>query len=138
MIATQEQFAELAERHRREIHVHCYRMLGCFEEAEDLVQETLPRAWRRREHLQREEHLRAWLYKIATNACLDAVTAKGRRIPSLASFRDLPWLEPYPDSLLDQAAPPAEEPDAALIGRETSSSPSWPSSSSCPRSSGRC
>ena len=119
MIATQEQFAELAERHRHEIHVHCYRMLGSFEEAEDLVQETLLRAWRRREDLQREEHLRAWLYKIATNACLDAVKAKGRRVPSLVSFRDLPWLEPYPDSLLDQAAPPAEEPDAALIGRET-------------------
>ncbi len=98
MIATQEQFAELAERHRHEIHVHCYRMLGSFEEAEDLVQETLLRAWRRREDLQREEHL---------------------RVPSLVSFRDLPWLEPYPDSLLDQAAPPAEEPDAALIGRET-------------------
>lgn len=119
MIATQERFAELAERHRHEIHVHCYRMLGSFEEAEDLVQETLLRAWRRRADLEREEYLRAWLYKIATNACLDTVKAKGRRVPSLSSFRDLPWLEPYPDQLLDQAAPAAEEPDAVLIGRET-------------------
>ena len=114
-----ERFAELAERHRREIHVHCYRMLGSFEEAEDLAQETFLRAWRRRADLERDEYLRAWLYKIATNACLDAAKAKGRRVPSLSSFRDLPWLEPYPDGLLDQAAPAAEEPDAALIGSET-------------------
>jgi RNA polymerase sigma-70 factor (ECF subfamily) len=116
---TQAQFAERVERHRHELHVHCYRMLGSFEDAEDLVQETLLRAWRRRGDLDRDEFLRAWLYRIATNACLDAIKARGRRVRSLASFRDIPWLEPYPDRLLDQAAPASEEPDAALVGRET-------------------
>jgi RNA polymerase sigma-70 factor (ECF subfamily) len=95
-------FAALAEGHRRELHIHCYRMLGSFDEAEDLVQETLLRAWRRRETLERQEWLRAWLYKIATNACLDHIKAKGRRLATLESFRDLPWLQPYPDRLLDE------------------------------------
>jgi RNA polymerase sigma-70 factor (TIGR02960 family) len=121
-------FAEVTERHRRELHVHCYRMLGSFEEAEDLVQETLLRAWRRREDLQDGNNLRAWLYKIATNACLDALKAKKRRVPSLSSFRDIPWLEPYPDRLLDQAGPHTQhpyaqdqgrDPQAVTIGRET-------------------
>ncbi len=116
---TQSEFAERANRHRHELQVHCYRMLASFEEAEDLVQETLLRAWRRREDLDREEHLRAWLYKIATNACLDTVKAKNRRVASLGSFRDLPWLEPYPDRLLEPEAPTSDEPDTALIGRET-------------------
>src|SRR4051794_13743033 len=111
---TEAEFAALAERHRRELHVHCYRMLGSFEEAEDLVQETLLRAWRGRDALEREDWFRAWLYKIATNACLDAIKRDGRRVPSLGSFRDLPWLQPYPDRLLEEA-----EPHAAVIGRET-------------------
>jgi RNA polymerase sigma-70 factor (ECF subfamily) len=94
-------------------------MLGSFEEAEDAVQDTYLRAWRRRDGLERVEHLRAWLYKVATNACLDAIKARGRRVPSLASFPDVPWLEPYPDRLLEQAGPVTDEPDAATIGRET-------------------
>jgi RNA polymerase sigma-70 factor (ECF subfamily) len=77
-------------------------MLGNFQEAEDLVQETMLRAWRRRESLEREEWLRAWLYKIATNACLDHIKAKGRRLAMLESFKDVPWLQPYPDRLLDE------------------------------------
>src|SRR3954466_6363646 len=116
---TQAEFSALAERHRRELHVHCYRMLGSFEEAEDLVQETLLRAWRGRASLERVEWLRAWLYRIATNACLDPIKRGGRRVPSLGSFRDVPWLQPYPDRLLDEAAPAAQEPDAAVVGRET-------------------
>jgi RNA polymerase sigma-70 factor (ECF subfamily) len=95
-------FAALAESHRRELHIHCYRMLGSFDEAEDLVQETLLRAWRRRDSLEREEWLRAWLYKIATNACLDHIKAKGRRPATVESPGDLPWLQPYPDRLLEE------------------------------------
>jgi RNA polymerase sigma-70 factor (TIGR02960 family) len=118
---TEAEFAARAERHRRELHVHCYRMLGSFEEAEDLVQETLLRAWRGRDALERDDWFRAWLYKIATNACLDAIKRDGRRVPSLGSFRDLPWLQPYPDRLLEEAeaAPPGDEPHVAVIGRET-------------------
>src|SRR4051812_15188694 len=116
---TEAEFAAQAERHRRELHVHCYRMLGSFEEAEDLVQETLLRAWRGRDRLERDEWLRAWLYKIATNACLDAIKRDGRRVPSLGSFHDVPWLQPYPDRLLAELAPPEHEPDAALVARET-------------------
>jgi RNA polymerase sigma-70 factor (TIGR02960 family) len=116
---TEAEFAERAERHRRELHVHCYRMLGSFEEAEDLVQETLLRAWRGRDRLERDEWFRAWLYRIATNACLDTIKRDGRRVASLGSFRDVPWLQPYPDRLLDEAAPETEEPDAAVVGRET-------------------
>jgi RNA polymerase sigma-70 factor (TIGR02960 family) len=116
---TPADFEERAERHRHELHVHCYRMLASFDEAEDLVQETLLRAWRRRDDLNHDENLRAWLYKIATNACLDLIKAKSRRVASLHSFRDVPWLEPYPDRLLDLPAPVADQPDVKLIGRET-------------------
>lgn len=112
-------FARTTEPYRRELHVHLYRMLGSFEEAEDLLQETLLRAWRRRDDLARIDNPRAWLYKVATNVALDAIKARQRRVPSLASFRDVPWLEPYPDRLLEQVAPSADEPDAAAIGRET-------------------
>jgi len=118
MPTTESDFAALAERHRRELHVHCYRMLGSFEEAEDLVQETLLRAWRSRADLERQEWFRAWAYKIATNACLDKIKRDGRRLPSLGSFRDVPWLQPYPDRLLAEIAPVEDEPDAALVARE--------------------
>jgi RNA polymerase sigma-70 factor (ECF subfamily) len=113
------EFTALAERHRRELHVHCYRMLGSFDEAEDLVQETLLRAWRGRDSLEHEDWFRAWLYRIATNACLDAIKRRGRQVPSLGSCRDVPWLQPYPDRLLAELAPPDEEPEAALLARET-------------------
>jgi RNA polymerase sigma-70 factor (TIGR02960 family) len=119
MPTTEAEFAERAERHRRELHVHCYRMLGSFEEAEDAVQETLLRAWRGRASLERDDWFRAWLYKIATNTCLDAIKRNERRVPSLGSFRDVPWLQPYPDRLLEEAAPASEEPGAAVVGRET-------------------
>ena len=112
-------FAALIEPHRRELHVHCYRMLGSFHEAEDLVQETLLRAWRRRDTFDGGPWFRAWLYKIATNACLDALKRRARRVPSLHSFAELPWLQPYPDRLLDELAPPDDEPDAVVVARET-------------------
>ncbi len=112
-------FADRAEGHRRELHVHCYRMLGSFDDAEDLVQETMLRAWHRRDHLRDGDNFRAWLYKIATHACLDAVKAKNRRVPSLSSMRDIPWLEPYPDRMLELAAPEGQDPPAVVIARET-------------------
>ncbi|GIJ13162.1 RNA polymerase subunit sigma-70 [Micromonospora andamanensis] len=108
-------FSELNDRHRHELRVHCYRMLGSFEDAEDLVQETFLRAWRRRDDLELVENVRAWLYRIATNACLDAIKAKGRRVHELESFRDIPWLEPYPDVQMA----PADNPHAAVVERET-------------------
>jgi RNA polymerase sigma-70 factor (TIGR02960 family) len=111
-------FAQVTERHRRQLHVHCYRMLGSFEEAEDAVQETMLRAWRARESFDGTQP-RAWLYRIATNACLDAIRARKRRPQAVSSFDEMPWLQPYPDLLLNEIAPSEEEPDAVLVARET-------------------
>jgi RNA polymerase sigma-70 factor (TIGR02960 family) len=110
---TESDFAALVEPHRRELHVHCYRMLGSFEEAEDHVQETLLRAWRSRNGLAGDGNLRAWLYKIATNACLDTLRSRSRK--PVDSYADLPFLQPYPDRLLDEV----EQPDAVVEARET-------------------
>jgi len=112
-------FAALAERHRRELHVHCYRMLASFDEAEDAVQETFLRAWRGRDGFDGDTLLRAWLYRIATNVCLDAIRSKSRRVPELRSFAEVPWLQPYPDRLLDEMAPTDDQPDAVVVERET-------------------
>jgi RNA polymerase sigma-70 factor (ECF subfamily) len=109
-------FDQAVERHRRELHVHCYRMLGSFDEAEDAIQETFLRAWRAREALVDDTGRRAWLYKIATNVCLDALR-RNQRKP--AAIPDLPWLQPYPDLLLDEVAPADEQPDALVFARET-------------------
>ena len=112
-------FAALTERYRRELHVHCYRMLASFDEAEDAVQETFLRAWRRRDTLKERSALRAWLYRIATNVCLDMIRRNSRRVSTLHSFAEVPWLQPYPDTLLDEAAPTDDEPDAVVVERET-------------------
>ena len=111
-------FAELAERHRRELHVHCYRMLASFEEAEDAVQETLLRAWRSRDSFE-GSLLRAWLYKIATNVCLDMLRRSSRRLATVHNFSEVPWLQPYPDALLDEVAPSDDQPDEVIVERET-------------------
>ncbi|MDT4934573.1 MAG: hypothetical protein QOK11_2465 [Pseudonocardiales bacterium] len=111
-------FGAVAERHRRELHVHCYRMLASFDEAEDAVQETYLRAWRNRESFD-GDLVRAWLYRIATNVCLDMIRAKSRRVPELRSFAEVSWLQPYPDRLLDEVASAADEPDAVAVARET-------------------
>jgi RNA polymerase sigma-70 factor (TIGR02960 family) len=115
----EDTFASLVEPYRRELHVHCYRMMGSFEEAEDLVQETLLRAWRSRERFEGGPLFRAWLYRIATNACLDALRRRARRPVSASSFAEVPWLQPYPDRLLDEIAPSEEQPDAAVVAKET-------------------
>ncbi|GAA0580933.1 RNA polymerase subunit sigma-70 [Paractinoplanes ferrugineus] len=110
-------FSGHAEQHRRELHVHCYRMLGSFEDAEDTVQETFLRAWRGRETFEGRSTFRAWLYRIATNACLDLLA---KRRPEPATGGEVPWLQPYPDRLLDELpAGAADEPETATLGRET-------------------
>ena len=110
-------FSGVAERHRRELHVHCYRMLGSFEDAEDTVQETFLRAWRRRETFEGRSTFRAWLYRIATNACLDLLE---KRRPRPATGGEVRWLQPYPDRLLDELpAVGADEPEALAVARET-------------------
>jgi RNA polymerase sigma-70 factor (TIGR02960 family) len=120
-IADDTTFAAQAEPHRRELHVHSYRMLGSFDEAEDAVQETFLRAWRSRDSFDGSSAFRAWLYKIATNVCLDAIRRSNRRPKSrsLDSLGEVPWLQPYPDRLLDEIAPSEAEPDAIAVARET-------------------
>jgi RNA polymerase sigma-70 factor (ECF subfamily) len=109
----QDAFGQLTEPYRRELFVHCYRMLGSVEDAEDTLQETLLRAWRRLSTLEERASLRAWLYKIATNAALDLIDRRKARImpSSLAPMTpgdQLPgpspetgWVEPLPDTLID-------------------------------------
>jgi RNA polymerase sigma-70 factor (TIGR02960 family) len=109
-------FTASVQRHRHELHVHCYRMLGSFEESEDAVQETFLRAWRRRDTLKDRSALRAWLYKIATNACLDALDKRPRR-PTESG--EVPWLQPYPDALLEEIAGDEDDPEAAALAKET-------------------
>jgi len=112
-------FEDLTRRHRRELHVHCYRMLASFDEAEDAVQEAFLRAWRSRDSLTDETGARPWLYRIATNVCLDLLRARRRQPQAAGSFAELPWIQPYPDRLLDEIAPSDEEPDAVAVARET-------------------
>ena len=110
-------FAALTERHRRELHVHCYRMLASFDEAEDAVQETLLRAWRARADF--DGATRPWLYRIATRVCLDLLRGRARRPPPATPAPEVPWLQPYPDRLLDEVVPTWEQPDAVAVERET-------------------
>src|SRR5207253_9565774 len=131
-------FTALVERYRDQLQVHCYRMLGSFDDSEDLVQETLLRAWRSRATFEGRSLLRTWLYRIATNACLNALERAPRRVlpqdvvqpvsattdPSEARAEppyapEVPWLQPYPDSRLEPPAPSETEPEASVVSRET-------------------
>lgn len=117
MEVDEPEFSELAARHRRELHVHCYRMLGSFQDAEDTVQETFLRAWRRRETYEGRASFRAWLYRIATNASLDLLA---KRRPEPATGGEVLWLQPYPDRLLDELhTDDADDPEAVALSRET-------------------
>ena len=107
------------ERYRRELHVHCYRMLASFDQAEDAVQETFLRAWRSRDSFDGSTLFRAWLYRIATNVCLDMRRKGSRQLITMDSFADVPWLQLYPDRLLDEIAPSEQEPEAVAVERET-------------------
>src|SRR2546421_363221 len=121
-------FETLVERYRRELIVHCYRMLGSLHDAEDLVQETLLRAWEKRATLTSPGSYRAWLYRIATNLCLNALTRVPRRSlppdthpqsdptsPAPPRLREPIWLEPFPDDLL---ADPKTDPEDHALQRE--------------------
>ena len=124
-------FATVTETYRRELQVHCYRMLGSLEDAEDMVQETFLRAWRRRETFRGRSTVRAWLYGIATNASLDALESRSRRLlPTVATpaadphavpppASEVDWLEPYPDRLLDGVADGDDGPAETVVARET-------------------
>jgi RNA polymerase sigma-70 factor (ECF subfamily) len=112
-------FAAVTAGHRRELHVHCYRMLASYEDAEDAVQETFLRAWRNRDGLDEIENFRAWLYRIATNVCLDALRKRSRVAARSATPAEVPWLQPYPDQLLDEVVAEADEPDVRTVDRET-------------------
>jgi RNA polymerase sigma-70 factor (ECF subfamily) len=123
-------FAGLVEPHRRELQVHCYRMVGSYDDSEDLVQETFLRAWRGRDGFEGRATLRAWLYRIATNTCLDFLRRNDRRpqryevLPGFAHGSGEPpakltWLQPYPDQLLEEVASGETQPDAAAVSRET-------------------
>ncbi len=117
----QQQFAELVEPYRRELQAYCYRLLGSLQDAEDVVQETMLRAWRRLDTFEGRASFRAWLYKIATNASLDALDRASRRtlpvtlstpadpqITSVNTVSDPVWLDPFPDDWLDETTPSAE------------------------------
>jgi RNA polymerase sigma-70 factor (TIGR02960 family) len=116
----QAAFAALVEPMRRELHVHCYRMLGSVTDAEDLLQETLTAAWRGIGGLAEPSALRAWLYRIATNRCLNAIRSHKRRqpptpepafeVPSPSRHREVTWLQPYPDEWLAELPDPAPGP----------------------------
>jgi RNA polymerase sigma-70 factor (ECF subfamily) len=114
-------FDELARLHRRELHVHCYRMLGSVLDAEDLVQETFLRAWRGRAGYQQAASPRTWLYRIATNTCLNALARRTRRVlPEhlRSAAQDVAWLEPYPDTLLEELPDMEPGPEARFDQRE--------------------
>ena len=123
-----EAFRELTDPYRRELQVHCYRILGSVQDAEDVLQETLFAAWRGLSTFEERASLRSWLYTIATNRCLNALRAtarrpEGRPVTSLEapepSRRVEPlWLQPYPDALLGELPDPAPGPEARYESRE--------------------
>jgi len=137
-VTDESAFATLTERYRRQLHVHCYRMLGSVDDADDVVQETFLRAWRSRAGFEGRAMFRTWLYRIATNVCLNALERGPRRVipqdvaPPVTATSDtsgarseppwapeIPWLEPYPDHLLETTAPRDTEPEAVVVSRET-------------------
>jgi len=124
-------FRELVETYRSELHLHCYRIVGSVQDAEDLVQETMLGAWRGLDGFEGRASLRSWLYRIATNRCLNALRDRGRRPPEISPPAEQPpepptptrlhdplWLEPYPDALLAGLADRAPGPDARYETRE--------------------
>ena len=117
----EDAFRDLVDPYRGELQLHCYRILGSIQEAEDLLQETLLAAWRGLERFEARSSLRSWLYRIATNRCLNLLRDKSRRPREVQPIADLPsptrrrepvWLEPYPDVLLDTVPDTSPGPEA--------------------------
>jgi RNA polymerase sigma-70 factor (TIGR02960 family) len=127
-VVTRIAFDEVLAAHRRELLLHCYRLLGSRADAEDVLQETLLAAWRGLDGFEGRASVRSWLYRIATNRCLNALRSRGRRVPAAprppfeppAPSRrgDVPWLQPYPDELLAGVPDPAPGPEARYTARE--------------------
>jgi RNA polymerase sigma-70 factor (TIGR02960 family) len=123
-------FRDLVQGHSHELQVHCYRILGSLQDAEDALQETLVSAWRNLGEFGQRSSLRTWLYKIATNRCLSMLRADGRRphitaglpeaaLPEAAGAAGAPpWLEPYPDVLLDHLVDQRPGPEARYESTE--------------------
>jgi RNA polymerase sigma-70 factor (TIGR02960 family) len=121
-------FTALVEPHGGELQVHCYRMLGSFQDAEDALQETLLAAWLGLEGFEGRASVRTWLYRIATNRCLNLLRSKGRRPvnaaplpippPEPTRLGEVLWLQPYPDVLLDGLSDQAPGPEARYETRE--------------------
>ena len=111
-------FALLTEMYRRELHVHCYRMLASYDDAQDMTQETFLRAWDKRESFEGRASLRTWLYRIATNACLDFLDKRRDRVPlpaeTTGAGTEVLYLQPYPDSLMSR-----DDPHEIVVARET-------------------
>jgi len=124
-----EAFRELTEPHRRELQLHCYRILGSVQDAEDVVQETLLAAWRGLDGFEGRSSVRAWLYRIATNRCLNALRDSERRphqlnrllaeAPEPTRRSEPTWFEPYPDALLEDLPDTSPGPEARYETRET-------------------
>lgn len=121
-------FAAVVEPYRRELRLHCYRILGSLQDAEDQLQETLLAAWRGLDGFEERASLRAWLYRIATNRCLNTLRDRGRRPQEVPSMAEPPeptrmaepiWLEPYPDVLLEGLADTLPGPEARYDTRES-------------------
>jgi RNA polymerase sigma-70 factor (TIGR02960 family) len=125
----EEAFRDLTDPYRRELQLHCYRILGSLQDAEDLLQETLLAAWRGLEQFEERSSVRTWLYRIATNRCLNALRDSGRRpridvrfpsdLPEPTRIGEPTWLEPYPDELLERVADAAPGPEARYEAKES-------------------
>jgi RNA polymerase sigma-70 factor (TIGR02960 family) len=125
-----EAFAQLVEPYRRELQVHCYRILGSVADAEDALQDALLSAWQGMARFEGRASVRTWLYRVATNRCLDTLRAAARRNPMSSPpprgdppepirLGEVLWLEPYPDVLLEGLSDSGPGPEAQYVARES-------------------